>query len=286
MGEEPPAAGERSGDRSGGLGGRTSPAPYRTSLRVYEPEGSVAWWDDVVPVAVPPDAEPLAALQRLLATPPAVAPSGPSGAAYLLTAGDRRFWCPTDERQRCWEALGTARAEGAALLDRAFPADVLDDAEAAGSAWSRTHPDAVPHVRTSAWHVPIRWFVAFEPAERVVDTGPDHTVVYRATMVDARRRLSRAHAVLRRKAPKDRLTGAVRDLGAWVNEFHPHGVLELDYGGLVDLLGFDEAAADTSVGTLARVLASLAADRDADAWARYRAVVERWRAVQRLGRAS
>lgn len=260
--------------------------PYRTSLRVYEPEGGVAWSDDVTPVAVPTVEEPVASFRRLLATPPAAVPSAPSGAAYLLTAGRQRFWCPVDERHRCWEALQAARADGSRLLEASFPAHVLDEAGDEFERWSQAHPDAVPHVRASAWHVPIRWFVAFDATERVVEREPDRSVVYRTTMLDARRRLSRSYAVLRRRAPRDRLTGAVRDLGAWVNDFHPRSVLELDYGGLVELLGMDDVATDASVGSMNAVVAALDEGRDTDAWLRYRSVVDRWRRVQRLSRAS
>lgn len=285
-GGDPPPAGTRRDSRSRPGGPPRQLVPYRTSLRVYEPAGSLRLVDDVEPVAVPTSAEPAAALRRLVGTPPMVAPTGPSGAAYLLSAGQTRFWCPTDERQRCWQALAVARAEGAALLERSFPAHVLDEAAAAAERWSAGHPDAVPHVRTSSWHVPIRWFVAFVPGERVVEQDPEPSVVFRATMVDVRRRLSRAHALLRRNAPRDRLTGAVRDLGVWVNEFHPRSVVELDYGGLVDLLGLPEVAGDPSVAGMAEVFAAMAEGRDADAWTGYRSIVERWRTVQKLGRAS
>ena len=260
--------------------------PYRTSLRVYEPDGAVGWAEAADPEAVPTTDEPLAAFRRLIGTPPTVAPAAASGAAYLLTAGRQRFWCPVDERQRCWAALKAARSDGAGLLRASFPAHVLVEAEADDDAWSARHPDTVPHIRTSSWHVPIRWFVAFEESERVVERGAEPSVVYRTTMVEARRRLSRTHALLRRTAPRDRLTGAVRDLGAWVNEFHPRGVLELDYGGLVELLGLDEVAGDPSVASMRAVFAALGDGRDTDAWTRYRTVVDRWRSVQRMSRAS
>jgi len=260
--------------------------PYRTSLRVYEPEGAVRWNERATPVAVPTAGEPLAGFQRLIGTPAAVVPAAPSGAAYLLSNGRQRFWCPADERLRCWEALQASRVDGGRLLAAAFPERVLDEAEAEFARWSTVHPDAVSHVRTSSWHIPIRWFVAFSARERVVDRGAEPFVGYRTTMVEARRRLSRTYALLRDRAPRDRLTGAVRDLGAWINEFHPRAVLELDYGGLVALLGLEEVATDRSVASMTAVMQALADHRDADAWSRYRGVVDQWRTVQRLSRAS
>lgn len=286
VGGDPPAGRPGRGDAAPRHRPWAAVVPYRTSLRVYEPDGAVGWADTPRPEAVPISDEPLAAFRRLIGTPPTVAPATTSGAAYLLTAGRQRFWCPVDERQRCWSALRAARDDGATLLRASFPPHVLDDADADYERWSGAHPDTVPHVRTSSWHVPIRWFAAFEDGERVVERGPEPSVVYRTTMVQARRRLSRTHALLRRTAPRDRLTGAVRDLGSWVNEFHPRGVLELDYGGLVELLGLDEVAGDPSVASMQEVFAALGDGRDRDAWSRYRTVVDRWRSVQRMSRAS
>lgn len=224
-------------------------------------------------------------MRRLLATPPRLT-ADPTDAAYLLTAGDQEFWCPVDEQYRCWEALNRARGDADELLARCFGADQVAEAEQGYQKWRAAEPWAVPHVLTSSWHVPLRWFVAFEAGERRVTRGPEPTVVYRTTMVSARRRLSRAHALLRRKAPEDRLTEAVRDLGAWINEFHPRGVVELDHAGLVTLLGFARVRRDDSVAQLGEVVQALEDGRDGDAWGIYRVVLDRWRRVQQLSRAS
>jgi hypothetical protein len=224
-------------------------------------------------------------MRRLMSTPPTLA-ADETDAAYLLTAGDQEFWCPVDERHRCWEALHRARGDAGELLSRCFGPDQVADAEKNYERFRANRPWAVPHVLTSSWHVPLRWFVAFEPGERRVTTGPEPTVVYRTTMVSARRRLSRAHALLRRKAPEDRLTEAVRDLGTWINEFHPRGIVELDHAGLVTLLGFDRVRRDDSVAQLSEVVQTLDEGRDDDAWAIYRVVLDRWRRVQQLSRAS
>ncbi len=289
-----PGAGDEAGDeaRDGGPGGSPDPAaawsrsvPYRSHLRVYEPASAVRPAGGPAPRAVDPVAEPAAAFQRLIATPPVLAPAD-GDAAYVLTAGDQEFWCPVDERHRCWEALRRAGGDGAGLLALSFGRAQVGDATDAYEAWRAARPWAVPHVLTSAWHVPLRWFVLFEPAERRAVAGPEPSVVYRTTMSAARRRLSKAHALLRRRAPDERLTEAVRDLGAWINEFHPRGVVELDHGGLVRLLGFPRVRRDDSVAQVAAFLAALDEGRDTEAWTGYRVLLDRWRRVQQLSRAS
>lgn len=262
--------------------------PYRSHLRVYEPLSAL---HDLggsagrAPRAVDPAVESRTALHRLIATPPVLAPVE-TEAAYLLTAGDQHFWCPVDERHRCWEAVRRAGPDGAGLLQLSFGAAQVSEATEGYERWRAARPWAVPHVLTSAWHVPLRWFVAFDAAERRVRTGPEASVVYRTTMATARRRVSTAYAVLRRTAPDERLTEAVRDLGAWINEFHPRGVVELDHGGLVRLLGLARIRRDDSVAQLTGVLKALGDGRDADAWASYRVLLDRWRRVQQLSRAS
>lgn len=271
--------------RSGGRVGRgAGAAPYRSHLRIYEPAAAIRL-SGRPPRVVDPAAEPVGALLRLVATPPVLAPP-PEDTAYLLTAGDQEFLCPVDERHRCWEALRRARGDGGELLALSFGSTQVAEAESAYEQWRTGKPFAVPHVLTSAWHVPLRWFVAFDPTEKRVTEGPEPSVVYRTTMVAARRRLSKAYALLRRRAPDDRLTEAVRDLGTWINEFHPRGIVELDHGGLVTLLGLPRVRRDDSVAQIAMVVQALDSGRDAEAWAAYRVVLDRWRRVQQLSRAS
>ena len=65
---------------------------------------------------------------------------------------------------------------------------------------------------------------------------PTRSLVYRTAMAQARRRVARALQVLRKALPDGPTVTSVEALGRWLEEFHPRSLVELDYGGLVDLL--------------------------------------------------
>src|SRR5215207_6432242 len=105
--------------------------------------------------------------------------------------------------------------------------------------------------------------------------APPRTVLFRTPMVEARRRCARAEQVLRHSSePVPALEGQ-SDLGGWLEGFHPRSVVELDYGGLADLIPAEVVREDRSAAEVAQALAAL---RQSD-W-----VVERQRAQTLLGR--
>jgi hypothetical protein len=62
--------------------------------------------------------------------------------------------------------------------------------------------------------------------------------------------------------------------------------VELDYAGLALLMGSEAVTDDTSVADVAAAVAAVADGDDSAAAARYRAVVDRWAAVQVLAHAN
>jgi len=78
----------------------------------------------------------------------------------------------------------------------------------------------------------------------------------------------------------------LEELGRWLEEFHARSWVELDYAGLARLLDPVGVVEDTSVGDVAAAVAALSAGDDPGAAELYRAVVERWAAVQALAHAN
>jgi hypothetical protein len=105
-------------------------------------------------------------------------------------------------------------------------------------------------------------------------------------MSGARRRTARALATLRRALPDAPTVAGLEQLGRWLEEFHPHSRVELDYGGLVELLTDDELRADGSVADIAEAIVALGEGRGTDAGAAYERVITRWRPLQQLETAS
>jgi hypothetical protein len=235
--------------------------------------------------------------------------------AYVLTVDGAPLVCPWRTEQRCWAAaMELAAVLPAEVVTAALPAAEIEWAAHEHERWLAEHPEQRSHVLTSRWVVPVRWFLLVRPAERrlrlggpvtaeaaPVESGPaepssgaglagtalpatevGRSLLYRTAMADARRRVARALAVLRRAFDPGPVVGAVESLGRWLEEFHPRSVVELDYGGLVDLRSDAELRADDSAGELADALAALAAGDIQTATEAYERVIERWRIAHRV----
>jgi hypothetical protein len=141
------------------------------------------------------------------------------------------------------------------------------------------------HEQVSTWGVPLRWFVFIEMGERELITHPGRRALrYRTEISKARRRASRALSVLRKAVGDVPVTEAVEEGARWLEEFHPRSVVEVDYGGLVNLLSDEVLAADDSPALAAAGLAALATGDAEVATDAYEKLVTRWRAVQLLER--
>jgi len=140
------------------------------------------------------------------------------------------------------------------------------------------------HEQIATWGVPLRWFVFVDLEEREINLDGRRTLRYRTEISKARRRAHRGVQVLRKSLGDAPITEAVEEGTKWLEEFHPRSVVELDYGGLVNLLPEDVLAEDDSPGLVAAGLSALSrGDADAATEA-YEKLVARWRAVQLLER--
>jgi hypothetical protein len=274
--------------------------PYAAYLRVYEPLAAFSgaqrsMWaayasaeelDPVAEAAV----EHREAMAALLAVPPIAVPARDSGRAFLLRIDGEPYVCPCETRLRSWAALEDLRdTVPEEVLDAFVPRVVIDQAEADFARWRADRPDQRPHILTGTWHVPPRWFVPFMPRDRVLELGAEgaaRRLYYRVTMVDARRRVARAFKAVSSAFEEGPLTEGIADLGRWLEAFHPRSYVELDYGGLVGLIGDEALVEDHSAADVQEALAALR-DGDAEAAsAAYRRLLQRWQPVQALEHAS
>jgi hypothetical protein len=295
--------------------------PCAAFLRVYEPLSAFgrterARWEAYAASADRPrradalEAERDEALRRIVALPPIVAPARESDHAYVRWADGTTYVCPWQTRLRSWLALGRLRATAAAPLADAFVPDQADRAAEDFARWERKEQASRVYIQSSTWSVPPSWFVPFAPTERwlVLGTAGDgesgrpatasatRTLVYATTMAQARRRVARALATVRRvpgtalgtdpdggaSATTDlvRATVALEEIGRWLEEFHPHSLVELDYGGLVQLLDDDALRADQSVAEVSATVSALANREFELAAAMYQRLRARWRDLE------
>jgi hypothetical protein len=117
------------------------------------------------------------------------------------------------------------------------------------------------------------------------DDGDVRTVRYRARILDARRRLSAAHRLLRSMLDDTDVLDELSGLSTWLESFDPASWVELDYAGVARLLG-DELHSDQSARDIHRAMDALRREDFASAGIAYRAFEERWRAVNAFERAN
>jgi hypothetical protein len=270
--------------------------PYVAYLRVYEPlaaftEPEAARWasyaraeanpTDTVTTLRDEQRQSLAALLR----PASLAgPTPVDDCAYVLRVDDEVFICPHDIRLRSWLALAELIDEIGDQQLRLLSPGSLEHVNPDFMSWRSKHPDAVPHIRQQTWHVPPAWLLLVDPAERETYRVDDRVSVrYRCPIVQARRRMGTAFAVIRRAFADESVVETVSELGRWVESFHPHSWIELDYAGVAQLLADEKGAGvedDPSCADVAEAVQALSRGDVADATAAYDRLVERWRRVR------
>ncbi|MDQ1747700.1 MAG: hypothetical protein QOD07_1963 [Frankiaceae bacterium] len=282
-------------------------------LRVYEPLAAlpeaerVRWQAYLDGGSIPSRpvlmaAEHDRAMAATLAVPPRLDVGNGGDQAYVRHLDGLTYVCPWRLQVRTWEALTDFRSGLPDELSEAFvPGAVAEAAEMEYDAWLATHPDESVGILTSTWQVPVPWFALFAaderrlvlgqrrsdaPAGAPARTGLDRALVYLTAMSRARRRAAKALSVVRRAFADGPAVDALEEIARWLEDFHPHSLVELDYGGLVHLLDDETLSEDTSVAQIAESLESLAAGDMESAGEAYGQVLERWRRLAALEHAN
>lgn len=219
---------------------------------------------------------------------------GPAGA---LPPG-QLLVCPLATRLRAWQRWEQlAGLLPPATAEVLMPEPLAHVAEAELARWS-VDPQLRVHVQTEAWAPALQWFVLVDQSERVLHLGrrgdwrhpptgaDERCVLVRTRIGRARQRAARALVVLRRTLEDGPVLAEVERLARWLELFHPHSTVELDYGDGVHLLNDDELRGETTAADLATALAGLDNADPVTATQGYQAADSGWRALRSLGRQS
>jgi hypothetical protein len=283
---------------------------YAAHLRVYEPlsglpEPERDRWSSYVAAGDVPSRpvqmqrEHDLALAAVMSVPPRLDLAIGNDHAYVRHLDGVTYVCPWRMQLRAWDAMESFRSQlPDELAEAFFPATVAMAADEARDAWTERHPDVHAGILTSTWQVPVTWFVIFSPDERRLVLGDrrssprpgaaglDRALVYLTPMSQARRRAARALHVVRKVFGDSAATAVLEEIARWLEDFHPHALVELDYGGLVHLLDDETLSGDTSVADIADSLERLAAGDVEAAGQCYERVVSRWRTIAALEHAN
>ena len=295
--------------------------PYAAYLRVYEPlsafpEADGRRWAEYAASAGRPRragalaAEQAESLARAIASPPRPAPEQESDHAYVRWSEGVTYVCPWQTRLRSWLVLSRLRTAAPSLTRAAFSTHHADAAVRDFARWRSQEYAPRVYIQASTWSVPFAWFVPFAADERWLVLGASsapgeggrataagtRTLVYATAVGQARTRVAKALAVIRpARSPRAAapwggdpasLLAELREVGAWLEEFHPHSLVELDYGGLVHLLDDGALCSDQSVAEVSASISAVAAGEVEFATAMYQRFVRRWRALEALEQAS
>lgn len=172
----------------------------------------------------------------------------------------RRYVCPRTPLLRVLEGVLAIRHAYRRIGDATvIPAEVALAAHRQLEDLRRSDPDLRSHILSSAWHVPVRWFVAFDPyAKEVIGVDGRTTVRYRVGHVEACERLRRARAILSGLPSFEAVAGEIGELESWIAGFPSDSLVELDYGGISAMFSEVELVMDDSVGDVWAALDALA----------------------------
>lgn len=256
-------------------------------LRVYEPVSVFSEDEQARWLADPPDADEE---QRISngrwyltgALPGPEATLGFSEGAFFRRIDDMVYVCPWRTRLRMLAGLLAFRDSVPSEVAEAF----VPEAEARRAAQElaaldRDNPDIRSHILQANWHVPLRWFSAFEPTERILtEDRRGLRIRYETRLAEARVRLGNVVSVLEAAWMDDGVIAALHELIEWLELFSADSLLELDYGTVARMFSDDELVEDNCAAVVAACVEALEAGDGTRAGELFSELTDRWAAVR------
>jgi hypothetical protein len=198
--------------------------------------------------------------------------------AFIRRIEGRVFVCPWRTRLRMLTGLLAFRGVVPDEVADAFVPEMEAQRAARELAtMDEQTPQVRSHILHANWHVPLRWFGAFDDIERIIveDKG-GLRLRYETRTGDARDRLQRSLQVLEGSDIDDGVTDAVRELLDWLAVFSDDGLLELDYGTVARMFDDEDLLEDRSAGELWQCLSALEEGDAPRAGRIFATLSERW----------
>ncbi len=202
--------------------------------------------------------------------------------AFKVEWRGQTLMCPRNGRLRMLEgivAFNQAHPSASLLPQNTVQraADELESLKAGRGISVRSH------ILTSSWHVPLRWFAAFDPDDRdLYDAGDDVSMRYRTDLASAIERVASAVDIIEGAGFDDGIVEQVEDLERWLKGFPDGSMLELDYSSVAELFSAVDLAFDDSVAQVRESLEALERLDYEAAGEKYAAVASRWARAQSL----
>src|SRR5699024_8147237 len=188
--------------------------------------------------------------------------------------------CPIQEQVRSWHALDALeQVWPESAIDLVAPPPVRRAAAADRADWVLSDREARVFTRMATWEVPMSWFAAVDTDKDMADTSDGIRV--RTPMVTAQSRTEWAAEIATEHLSDEDIVTELTELASWLDNFDQGSIIELDYGGLGDLVWPDPSTYDVHEG-----IQALKEDDASGAAAAYQRFMHRWHRVAALARAS
>ena len=235
--------------------------------QLYAPPGTL-------PGELPDGRQSTSGVRDLLVIDPAEVPTEDA------TVGPGPLVCPLDLRARSAAAMVGFISTSTQVLRAAVLAGTVESARTKAATVLGGLPGGAVHVVSTTWTVPLPWFSLVDPAHRHVVTAtrtdPHRQVYWRVAMADARRRAERARELAAKTFGEGGPAKVLADTAKWLENFHENSAVELDYGGLVQLLTDEEMLEDTSAEDVHAILDAIEGSDPSAVTARFDRLREFW----------
>lgn len=188
--------------------------------------------------------------KRLISLPPSpVADSFRRTPIFLpasQTADGVDRFCPAQEDIRGWEALESLTEHTSkATLDIVAPKTARRRAASRRAEWLQDAKDTRIFTRVSAWDVPPSWWLFFSLTEDQIiteETDEGLRVLIRTDILAASARMEWASETIADTSKVVDMVEQTSVLAEWIDTFDMNSILELDLGGMSDVLWPSDAA--------------------------------------------
>jgi len=268
------------------------PAPFLSYLRVYEPlrafEGSTGARVRAALARGPLAPERAGSHEREVCLrtqlrarllPDGVSSGESCEVLVLGGATGEPLVCPLDTRARAAAAvLAFLTEEPPVVRAVALPVSEAAAKRQAEAATAELGQGAA-HVVSASWTVPLPWFALVDPEERQLRLDGRRRVWWRVPMGRARARAAQAERIVRSGLGDSEPADVLAETGSWLARFDRASVVELDYGGIVELVDDEALRNDDSADQVRDALQALREGDKAAAQASYERLREFWAEV-------
>jgi len=210
--------------------------------------------------------------------------------AFQLTKDGVSFYCPWSTGDRLSTSISLLRENYSNPMLKLFSLPPLVKMEESFQIGGLKKT----YVLTETWLIPPRWFSLFSTGDSMsVERENKKLVLYRTNIESALLRGNRALSIVRKTFGPGPLVGELEEMMTWLSTFDSRSIVELDYGGLANLLnnsrlpsGDEATQADTSVVDVWESLEALEIGDAGRAGAAYERLMSRWRTVSSLEHAN